>query len=140
MSHSNLHNVTTVYGRSYGAPEILDGLTPYDGEKADVFASAFILLAIFAVQNFSKNGIEQARSEVYKNFLEDGHLKDFWRSRRLTPSQELQELFAGMLQEDPSKRWTVQQIIDCQWMMNQEVPDPLEVTYQAYRVVELLKN
>jgi serine/threonine protein kinase len=65
MSHSDLHNVTTLYGKSYGAPEILDGLRLYDGEKADVFASAFILLAIFSVSNFSENGIEQVRSEAY---------------------------------------------------------------------------
>jgi serine/threonine protein kinase len=48
MSHINLHNVSSDHGRSYRAPEILDGMRPYDGEKADVFASAFILLAIFA--------------------------------------------------------------------------------------------
>jgi membrane-associated tyrosine/threonine-specific cdc2-inhibitory kinase len=57
MSQGGLHNISTDYGRSYAAPEILDGLRPYDGEKADVFASAFILLAIFAVDNFSSNGI-----------------------------------------------------------------------------------
>ena len=49
MSRSDIHNISTVYGKSYGAPEILDGLRPYDGEKADAFASAFILLAIFAI-------------------------------------------------------------------------------------------
>jgi hypothetical protein len=40
-----------------------------------------------------------------------------------------------MLQENPRDRWTVRQIIDCQWMMNQEVPDPVEVSYEAYRVI-----
>jgi hypothetical protein len=41
---------------------------PYDGEKADVFASAFILLAIFAIDSFSSNGGEQARSDAYEYF------------------------------------------------------------------------
>ena len=66
MSQFNLHKVTEKHGLIYRAPEILDGLRPYDGEKADVFASAFILLAIFAINNFSdKKGIEQARSKFY---------------------------------------------------------------------------
>jgi len=72
MSQFDLHNVTAKHGLVYRAPEILDGLRPYDGEKADVFASAFILLAIFAINNFldmkdkeEKRGIEQARSKFY---------------------------------------------------------------------------
>jgi serine/threonine protein kinase len=101
MSQVDLHNVTANHGRVYRAPEILDGVNPYDGEKADVFASAFILLAIFAIDNFSSNGREQVRSEAYEYFKQTGHLRDYWRSKRLTPSQELQDLFAGMLQEDP---------------------------------------
>jgi serine/threonine protein kinase len=79
------------------APEICYRKFPYDGEKADVFASAFILLAIFALDNFSSNGREQVRSEAYEYFKQTGHLRDYWRSKRLTPSQELQDLFAGML-------------------------------------------
>ena len=58
MSQFDLHKVEADHGSVYTAPEILDGLRPYDGEKADVFASAFILLAIFAIENFSSNGKE----------------------------------------------------------------------------------
>ena len=60
MSQFDLHHVNAVHGRIYRAPEILDGARTYDGEKADVFASAFILLAIFAIDSFSSNGKEQA--------------------------------------------------------------------------------
>lgn len=35
---------TIPYGRRYGPPESY--IAPYDGEKADVFATAFILLAL----------------------------------------------------------------------------------------------
>ena len=58
MSQFDLHRVNAVHGRIYRAPEILDGARNYDGEKADVFASAFILLAIFAIDSFSSNGKE----------------------------------------------------------------------------------
>jgi serine/threonine protein kinase len=139
-SQIDLHNITENHGINYRAPEILDGVRPYDGEKADVFASAFILLAIFAVDNFSSNGREQVRSDAYEYFKENGHLRDYWRSKRLTPSQELQDLFAGMLQEDPDKRWTIEKIINCPWMVNQDLPDPEEVSTEGFRIIELLRE
>jgi hypothetical protein len=67
MSQFDLHNITANHGQVYKAPEILDGVRPYDGEKADVFASAFILLAIFAIDSFSFGG-EQVRSDAYEYF------------------------------------------------------------------------
>jgi serine/threonine protein kinase len=140
MSQIDLHDVNANHGIVYRAPEILDGVRPYDGEKADVFASAFILLAIFAIDNFSSNGREQVRSEAYEYFKQTGHLIDYWRSKKLTPSPELQDLFAGMLQEDPEKRWTVEKIINCPWMVNQDVPDPMEVSTEAFRIIELLSE
>jgi hypothetical protein len=43
-----------------------------------------------------------------------------------------------MLQEDPYKRWTVEKIINCPWMVNKEVPDPVEVSAEGFRIVVLL--
>jgi serine/threonine protein kinase len=140
MSQFDIHNVTANHGLVYRAPEILDGVRPYDGEKADVFASAFILLAIFSIDSFSSNGGEQVRSTAYEYFKENGHLTDYWKSKRLTPSQELQDLFAGMLQEDPEKRWTVETIINCPWMVNQDVPDQAEVSNEGIRIIELRRE
>jgi serine/threonine protein kinase len=65
MSQFKLHDVTAKHGLVYRAPEILDGASNYDGEKADVFASAFILLAIFAIDSFSSSGKEQAKTIAY---------------------------------------------------------------------------
>jgi hypothetical protein len=45
-----------------------------------------------------------------------------------------------MLQEDPDKRWTVEKIINCPWMVNQEVPDPVEVSTEGFRIIELLRK
>lgn len=55
-------------------------MTPYDGEKADVFASTFILLAIYAGRSFETGREEQAQSKIYNNFKEDGDLTYFWKS------------------------------------------------------------
>jgi serine/threonine protein kinase len=57
LSKVNHHKVKTPCGRSNKAPELRgDDYYPYDGEKADVFASAFILLAIYAYDNFKTRG------------------------------------------------------------------------------------
>ena len=54
LYQGDLHNVTRKLDSHYNvAPEILDGMSPYDGEKADVFASAFILLALYSANSFS---------------------------------------------------------------------------------------
>ena len=71
---------------------------------------------------------------------ENGHLKAYWKAKRLTPSEELQDLFAGMLNENPKYRWKVEDIINCPWMVNQDVPDPIEVSTEAFRVIELLSE
>jgi hypothetical protein len=52
----------------------------------------------------------------------------------------LEDLFAGMLQEDPNKRWTVEKIINCPWMVNQDVPDQVEVSNEGFRIIELLRK
>jgi hypothetical protein len=72
------------------------------------------------------------------NFKTNGNLKAYWKSKKLKPTQELEDLFAGMLQENPRKRWTVQQIIDCDWMKIQEEPSPMEVSNEADRIIEIL--
>jgi serine/threonine protein kinase len=140
MSQFNLKIVTAEHGACYRAPEILKEMSPYDGEKADVFASAFILLAIFAISSFQlhKDCEDLAMSKDYMKFKTNGNLKAYWESNKLKPTQELEDLFAGMLQENPSKRWTVQQIIDCDWMKIQEEPCPMEVSNEADRIIEIL--
>ena len=112
-------------------------MTPYDGEKADVFASTFILLTMYANCNYFDNpASEQAGSQTYQRFTRTGHLNIFWRDRKLTPSLELQDLFAGMLQENPLERWTVKQIIDCPWMNIQEMPSTLEIETETLNIIE----
>jgi hypothetical protein len=45
-----------------------------------------------------------------------------------------------MLQENPNDRWTVDKIIKCPWMVNQDEPDSIEVSTEAGRVIELLNE
>ena len=45
-----------------------------------------------------------------------------------------------MLNENPKYRWTVKDILNCPWMVNQDVPDPIEVSTEALRVIELLNE
>jgi hypothetical protein len=45
-----------------------------------------------------------------------------------------------MLQEDPDKRWTVEQIINCRWIVNQDVPNQEEVSFEGHRIIEVLRE
>lgn len=65
MVEQNQEGIIVPYGAVYGPPEyILHGKTPYNGEKADVFATAFILLALLARNRFGAD--EQCESNFYK--------------------------------------------------------------------------
>jgi hypothetical protein len=55
----DLDHRTDEYGRGYRAPEIVDWMMGLGNrEKVDVFASAFILLAIYAGFSFSSGSEE----------------------------------------------------------------------------------
>ena len=68
----DLQNVTSRHGACYTPPEVLYGKNPYDGEKADVWASTFILLALYAANRFSDK--EQCKSRYYREFVDTGSL------------------------------------------------------------------
>lgn len=87
LSQANHHEVKTPYGRSNRVPELRgDDYCPYDGEKADVFASALILLAIYANDNFKTRGIRRERYSPYQYFVENGDLSRYWEDLSLSPT------------------------------------------------------
>ena len=87
LSQANHHEVRTPYGRSNRAPELKgDDYCPYDGEKADVYASAFILLAIYAYDGFKTRGNYDEKYNPYQYFVENGDLRRYWKDLRLSPS------------------------------------------------------
>ena len=87
LSQEDHHKVKTPYGRSNRAPELKgDDQCPYDGEKADVFASALILLAIYAFDNFKTRGGYEDRYNPYQYFLENGNLSRYWEDLGLSPT------------------------------------------------------
>lgn len=132
-AHQGLHLVTENYANPYRPPEALYGHYPYDGEKADVFASSFILLALYSLSRLSAGDSdhhEQARSSHYEYFASHGSLsKQYWKSCRVhqEPSRDLLDLINGMLQESPERRYSVKQVLESKWMKNVEVPDEEEL-------------
>jgi hypothetical protein len=58
----------TPHGAGYRAPEILNNpRAAFDGEKADVFAAACVLIAIYTINRFCN--VEQVHSQFYRLFL-----------------------------------------------------------------------
>lgn len=82
-------NPTMMYGTHgcwYTPPEILaNPIEAYDGEKADVFCSSFVLIFIFTTKRFSNK--EQSYSKFYRDFIDnDKNLDTFWNYYGCTPS------------------------------------------------------
>ena len=74
-------------------------------------------------------------SNEYKAFTKDGSLTDP-DSESLKPSDELIELFKGMMKENPEERMTVNQILSSKWMMKtEEVPDDFEISFATNEVL-----
>ena len=95
--------------RIYRAPEICKKHFPYDGEKADVFALAFVLFAmrmkLFPVETEDKNKNEIfniIETKKYNSFAQKDWV-DFWPTDPKV-SNEFKKLFIDMFEEDPSKR------------------------------------
>jgi serine/threonine protein kinase len=87
LSQRNHLEVRTPYGEKVRAPELRgDDYCPYDGEKADVFASALILLAIYASDNFKTRGLNDKRFIPYDYFIKNRHLDDYWETLGLRPT------------------------------------------------------
>jgi hypothetical protein len=57
-----------------------------DGEKTDVFASALILLAIYANDNFSNRGDYENTYSPYEYFVEKRNLRRYWKELGLSPT------------------------------------------------------
>lgn len=76
------------YGDIYGPPELVrNGITPFDGEKADVFASAFILLALQTGNWFGR--MDQCLSPMYEHLMNGGDMAEIWQPLgSLAPSTE----------------------------------------------------
>lgn len=70
-AHHGLHSVTDASASPYRPPEALPEHSPYDGEKSDVFASAFVLLTLYSLSRLSAGDSEhvQARSSHYEYFV-----------------------------------------------------------------------
>jgi len=79
-------------------------------------------------------------SKEYKAFTKDGSLTDP-DSESLEPSEELKELFKGMMKENPEERMTVNQILSSNWMMKtEEVPDDVEIYFATNEVIKMIIN
>ena len=69
-AHHSLRSVTYASTSPYRPPEALTEHFPYDGEKSDVFGSAFVLLALYSLSRLSAGDSDhvQARSSHYEHF------------------------------------------------------------------------
>jgi len=102
---------------NYLAPEIVRR-TPYDGFLADVFSTGVVLFALlFGV--FPFENLRVAESSFTKGPIKKLHLK-FPAEVLVTDSAK--ELLTRMLEDDPSKRISVKDILQHKWILDGKAP------------------
>ena len=101
----------------YCAPEIMlkKGYQPYDGKKADIFSLGITLL-------YMTIGTQQddAVSEFVR-YKKENNYNDYINLTKIqiqNISQDLQNLIIQMLDFNPDKRPSIENILDCPWMID----------------------
>lgn len=99
---------------NYLAPEIVRR-TPYNGYKADVFSAGVVLFAlvfgVFPFEGLRVNGACLNLRRLTVRFPTD-----------VKASPEVKELILAMLEDDPEKRLSINQVLSHEWIVNKEEP------------------
>jgi len=121
---------------SYMAPEI-NLRKPYSGASVDLFACAIILFIMFTQHPPFTKAIPD---DPYYKLLCISKEDIFWKAHsRNKPngeaffSDDFKDLITSMLQEDPAKRPTIEQIGAHPWYTNPSVATLEEVQYEFAR-------
>ncbi|CAD8165170.1 unnamed protein product [Paramecium pentaurelia] len=104
---------TKVGTKNYQAPEVLYGAI-YDGVKADVFSLGVILFIMYKGQPpFSKANQQDA---LYNLIIQENY-KQFWEihSQKIEFSFDFKELFLGMVNPNPEKRFNMEGVKNSKW-------------------------
>ena len=108
----------------YVAPEIIrdEGFSPYDGLKADIFSLGITLLRIVTGKGNQNNDeyIKCKKKYDYPSFLDllNDQIKD--------TSENFKKLITKMLDFDPGKRLSIDQVIDDPWMKEVKESDNIQ--------------
>jgi serine/threonine protein kinase len=99
--------------KTYMAPEIKNGQF-YDGKKSDIFSLGVILfILVQCLFPFA----EAKDDDYYYKLIRSGQLEKYWQKTNGTNlSPEFKDLVLSMLSHDPSKRPTIEQVIQHPWM------------------------
>ncbi|TNV76627.1 hypothetical protein FGO68_gene9723 [Halteria grandinella] len=139
MSHPMQTARTAPVSQVYGPPEVVNrGSTAFNFEKADVFACSFILLALYAKQQFGDKQ-QQCRSTFYQAIQKnEGRSDTLWSHFHKSPSPHFKDFFEKMLCDNPDNRISAIQFDP--WMANADVPTIEEVAAEVARVDQMVKH
>ncbi|CAD8122927.1 unnamed protein product [Paramecium sonneborni] len=104
---------TKVGTKNYQAPEVFYGAI-YDGVKVDIFSLGVILFIMYKGQPpFLKANQQDA---LYNLIIQENY-KQFWEihSQKIEFSFDFKELFLGMINPNPDKRFNMNEIKNSKW-------------------------
>lgn len=113
-TYKNISKLKSYRGtKTYMAPEIKEGKT-YDGRQIDIFSIGVILfiivMGIFPFQ-------EAKDDDYYYNLLCSGKKEKYWRKTGGDSlSKEFKDLIERMLNVNPNKRPTIQELVEDPWL------------------------
>lgn len=107
--------------QAYMAPEIIalneGGNAKYDGFAADVFSAGVVL---FVMARGIPPFFTAKSDDRYFKIMMAGRWDLYWRQHKKNTntdiSEDFMEMMQGVLEADPAKRWTSDQVMNCNWM------------------------
>ena len=79
----------------------------------DIFAAGVILFVMYAGMSPFEKAIPA--NKHYRK-IKDGKMNQFWKSKKLMPSDHLNDLFTKMVAHNPDERLKVDQIFSHDWV------------------------
>lgn len=116
LFEENQKNTTKLGTQRYMSPELLNK-KPYSAAKADVFAAGVILFIFYSGHPPFHEG--RPEDPYYNVFMKSR--QKFWdfhskQNKKRFYSESYKALVSGMLEFDPEKRFTIEQVKNSEWL------------------------
>jgi serine/threonine protein kinase len=105
----------------YAAPEMWGkaGDAPYDGCAVDLWSlTVTLFVMVFGVPPWERAKVSKQR-DGYLTIVQQGNLRGVLNAWNLRASEPLVDLLAGVFREDPTRRYTFEQLRQHPWLLQQ---------------------
>ena len=126
---------------SFEAPEMITS-EEFDLEPTDIFATGILL---FMMRAGSRPFLHATKTDTYYRQIYSGKAANFWKLHSKSKpsddffSEDFKQLVEGMLQADPKKRFTIENIKSSNWYQG-ETADKTAIEEEIKKLQKLVKE